>query len=457
MALADMKLTDYINNKPYECSCGKTHRADIDEILIENGAVNETGAVAERVITKNAPAFDKAVHSVFLLADENTYAAVGKKAEESARARGFKINRLILPGDRQVVPDEKTVFKVLHAIDSRDKFFIAAGSGTLNDMCRYLSFKLSVPYMVVASAPSMDGFASNVAPLVVCNIKTTYITITPRAIIGDTEVLKKAPRELIAAGLGDILGKYNALCDWKNSNLVTGEEYCAEIAGMVMEATKKTERSAPGLAGRDEGSIKLLMEALVLTGVAMSFWGYSRPASSAEHHIAHFWEMAFLYENREAVLHGAKVGVASVYAAYLQNKLANAEIDFGRAEASAKNFSFDKWADKTREQYREVALEFIDREREIKMYAPENRLKRIEAIKANLPEIIATIKKYTPPEDKLRALIREAGGPASPAEVGIPDKLVLDGVRYAKDSRIYYTILQILGDLDLLDEYAKIL
>jgi len=461
MALADMKINDYIGNKPYKCSCGTVHRADIDEIVIKKGAVNDAGAVLERSINKNCDTFDKSKHSVFILADENTYKAAGEKTERSIAGRGYKVNKLILPGDRQVVPDEKTVFKIFNAIGLDDKYIVAAGSGTINDICRYLSFKLGKPYMIVATAPSMDGFASPVAPLVVNNIKTSFISTTPRAIVGDPDILKEAPASLIAAGLGDILGKYNALCDWNNSRVITGEEYCPEIAGMVEVATKKCEQSAGGLSERNEESIGLLMEALCLTGIAMSFWGYSRPASSAEHHIAHFWEMTFLNEHKEAVLHGAKVGIASAYAAKMQYFLAeklsqSASGDlFAAAISAAKNFDFDNWADEARVHYRDGADEIILRESEVGYYQPENRIKRINAIKNNVSEIIGNIKKYTPAEERIRELIISAGGPAYPADVGISDATVCDALLHAKEIRALCTVLQILSDLNLLEEFTE--
>lgn len=63
------------------------------------------------------------------------------------------------------------------------------------------------------------------------------------------------------------------------------------------------------------------MEALVLTGASMSYAGNSRPASGAEHHISHFWEMVFLFKGKEAVLHGTKVGISTVAVAKLHELL----------------------------------------------------------------------------------------------------------------------------------------
>ena len=452
MALKDMAVNDYIKNKPYRCSCGKTHTADIDEIIIEKGALNKLPDVLGRIVIRGET-LDKNKHGIFMLADENTYAAAGKKAEELITGRGFKLNKLILRG--AVIPDEITIFDVLYAVGANDKLLVAAGSGTINDICRFLSFKLDKPYISVATAPSMDGFASIVSPVVIKKLKISPPSATPRAIIGDTDVLKKAPSHLIAAGLGDILGKYNALCDWKISSMITGEDYCPEIASMVESATKKCEESAAGLSGRDEASIALLMEALTLTGIAMCFWKFSRPASSAEHHIAHFWEMSLMFENKEAALHGAKVGVASVAAAFLHKKLSESAADFDKAMTAAASFDFGAWSQNARKIFKNGADDIIDQEETARVNAPENRIKRIRALKTHWPEVVEIINYYTPSVARLKELLTLARGPVSPSEINVSRETALKGLLYAKDARVIYSVLQILNDLDLLAEYAE--
>ena len=451
MALKDMALTDYIN-KPYRCSCGKTHMADIGEIIIENGALAKLPDVLSRVKLNGGEPLDKNRHGVFMLADENTYAAAGKQAEDLIVGSGYKLHKLILKG--AVVPNETTIFDVLYAIGADDNLLVAAGSGTINDICRFLSFKVNRPYISVATAPSMDGFASIVSPVVIRNMKISPPSTTPRAIIGDTGILKKAPAHMIAAGLGDILGKYNALCDWKISSIVTGEDYCPEIASMVESATKKCEESAAGLAGRDEASIALLMEALTLTGIAMCFWRLSRPASSAEHHIAHFWEMSLMFENREPALHGAKVGVASVAAAFLHKKLSGYKIDFEKALSAAETFDYDKWRENARREFKNGADDIINQEISARINAPENRTGRIRALEAHWPEVVGIINNYTPSVARLKELLTLARGPVSPPQINVSRETALRGLLYAKDARVIYSVLQVLNDLSLLGEFA---
>ena len=147
----------------------------------------------------------------------------------------------------------------------------------------------------------MDGFVSIGAALMLHHVKTTLDAHGPVAVVGDTDILSAAPMHLIAAGLGDTLGKYTCLLDWKLANLINGEYYCKEVVGMVETALKTVRAQSAKVQSRDPEAVKAVTEALVLTGIAMSFVGNSRPASGCEHHLAHYWEMKALMEGRMPV------------------------------------------------------------------------------------------------------------------------------------------------------------
>ena len=89
------------------------------------------------------------------------------------------------------------------------------------------------PFFTVATAAPMAGFASSLAVLNINNLKTSIEDQTPTAIIGDTEILKGAPYRMIAAGLGDLLGKSTCLCDWMLAKVINGEHYCVMIVELV--------------------------------------------------------------------------------------------------------------------------------------------------------------------------------------------------------------------------------
>ncbi|SHF63905.1 Iron-containing alcohol dehydrogenase [Caldanaerobius fijiensis DSM 17918] len=211
-----------------------------------------------------------------------------------------------------LIPDERALGEILIEMDRNTEFLIAVGSGTLNDLTRFVSFKIGKPYGIVATAPSMDGYASSVSPLIVKGFKRTYEAIYPHFIIGDTDILSQAPYDMITAGFGDILGKYTSLADWYISSIVAEEVYSEEIADLVRESIEKCVNVAKDIAKREKSAIKELMEALVISGIAMLKSGNSRPASGAEHHLSHYVEMKEISSGKECHFHGTKVGIMSI-------------------------------------------------------------------------------------------------------------------------------------------------
>ena len=133
------------------------------------------------------------------------------------------------------------------------------------------------------------------------------------------------------AGLGDIIGKYTSLCDWKLGRIINGEYYCDYIVDMVRNSIHLCINHIEGIKNREELAIKYLVEGLIITGIAMSFSGNSRPASGSEHHLAHFWEMMFIFDSKEAVLHGRKVGVTEIVIVKLYELLTEVNFDYEKA------------------------------------------------------------------------------------------------------------------------------
>lgn len=291
----------------YSCSCGRDHRVDIQAIRVGRGCIQELPDLLKSL----------AARQVFLLADSFTYEAAGKQVELLLETAGIPYHTRLFKNQTPLVPNEYALGSALAAMENQDDMLLAVGSGTLNDLAKYLSARTGVPYVIAATAPSMDGYASTVAPMILDGIKTTLPAVYPTAIVADIDIMKEAPMPMLTAGLGDILGKITALCDWQLSRQLFGEYYCEEAATLVERALEKCVENAQGLAQRDPKAVQAVTEALILSGVAMGLVGNSRPASGAEHHMAHYWEMDALKRGEEHPLHGNAVGVASVISASL--------------------------------------------------------------------------------------------------------------------------------------------
>ena len=177
---------------------------------------------------------------------------------------------------------------------------IAFGSGTIHDLTRYTAFKLNIPFLSVPTAASVDGFASTVAAMTFKGFKVTIPAKAPLAIFADTAIISRAPRYLTAAGVGDLLAKFTALVDWKISHLLTGEYLCDKIVTITEEALQTLLNVIDDLALQKEEAFEPLMYGLILSGLGMQMIGNSRPASGAEHHLSHLWEMHVINDEIKA-------------------------------------------------------------------------------------------------------------------------------------------------------------
>ena len=291
----------------YSCACGKSHKVDIQAIRVGSGVIQELPGILR----------DLGASHIFLVADNYTYEAAGRQVEQLLDQAGLAYHKRVFQTETPLVPNEYALGSVLAAMTSQDDMLLAVGSGTLNDVTKYVSARTGVPHVIAATAPSMDGYASTVAPTILDGFKTTLPAVYPAAIVADVDILKDAPMPMLTAGFGDIIGKFTSLADWRLSHQLNGEYYCPEVAGVIEAAVETCAANAQALAQREPQAIQAVTEALILSGLAMGMVGVSRPASGAEHQMAHYWEMDALRRGEEHPLHGNAVGVGTVLAASL--------------------------------------------------------------------------------------------------------------------------------------------
>ncbi|WP_304944512.1 sn-glycerol-1-phosphate dehydrogenase, partial [Vallitalea guaymasensis] len=432
MDFKTFKIEDFLN-KSFKCNCNKVHRTSIEEILIGENVTLELPKLINKYGYKN----------ILIVSDSNTYKVLGETVEKILKDSQISCTSYVFEETNQLVPDEQAVGRLLTNIDDNIDLMITVGSGTLNDLSKFVSYKIHIPYFIVATAPSMDGYASTVSPLIVNNLKTTYEVNSPKAIIADINIIKKAPMEMITAGLGDILGKYTCLCDWKISSIINDEYYCESVVDLVKESIHRCVKDIDGIKNRDTIAIKNLTEGLILSGIAMSFVGNSRPASGAEHHLSHYWEMMFLFQGKEAVLHGTKVGIATLIIAKLYEMLTNTNLDFEKALKHAEEFDYNDWVKNIKQKYKHAANDVIKLEQKTNKNSKEKHKIRIQKINQNWDEIIDTIKDIIPPTEELKAMLLKVGAPITPNQVEVDSTTVSDSIKIAKELRARYTVLQL--------------
>ena len=425
-------------NVELECSCGRTHYAPIKAVNIGPGALASIpGYVRDFGYTKP-----------YILCDKITYDIAGKRCEELLRTAGFDPFVLII---RHLGFDEATLGEiVLNKPDDCD-LMIGCGTGSITDMLRFSSFKLGLPCFTVATAAPMDGFSASVGIMNVDNLKATMPAHSTEVIIGDTDILKAAPYRMTIAGFGDLVGKLNALNDWRLGAVVNGEHYCPHIADLVNDYVQDILGKADRLRARDPEAIGDVMNALLISGASISLYGSSRAISGAEHHMSHYWEAIGDQRGRPFAMHGEQVAVATVLALSVAEALRTRSIDFDRARAAARSYDPDAWKALIEKTYGSAADAIFALEEKFGKNRTEDRLRRIDALEAGWSEI-RKILESAYPAGKLREMLRDLGCPCDPKDIGVDEALLRDTLRVCKDTRGIYTLYQLVWDLDLTEE-----
>lgn len=368
----------------FDCSCGKHHQMSIEKLIMGKGVLSRICEIAEPF--RNG--------KILMVSDNHTYDAAGEKVLELLEGDEFQVKNLILDsGDGILIPDESVVGKVLLNVEKETNLLIGVGSGSINDTVKYISSRTKIPYVIVCTAPSMDGYVADGAPLILEGRKISFEATLPYGVLGDTDIMKHAPQRMIQAGFGDVLGKLTALADWKLAKELNGDYYCETCVTLVERALLKVISRVDGLAKREDEAILFLIEALNLTGVAMGILGISRPASGAEHMLSHYWEMDFIAKGKFPELHGIKVGIATP-----------------------------------------IIAEIFD------------------IMKDDIPK---EIMEDAPQKEYCEDLLRRVEAPVSPREIGIDRELFYQSILKGNTVRNRYSILQLAVDKGKINEIAQ--
>ncbi|MEU0279260.1 iron-containing alcohol dehydrogenase family protein [Streptomyces sp. NPDC088147] len=222
-----------------------------------------------------------------------------------------------LPGADWFSVEDGTIDSAVRLADGikgkRYDAVVGVGGGKIIDVTKYAAARVGLPMVAVATNLSHDGLCSPVATLDNDNGRGSYGVPTPIAVVIDLDVIRDAPVRFVRSGIGDAVSNLSAIADWELSHRTNGEPVDGLAAAMARTAGEAVLRH-PGGAGDDE-FLTVLAEALVLTGIAMSISGDTRPSSGACHEISHAFDL--LYPKR-AALHGEQVGIGAAFAMHLR-------------------------------------------------------------------------------------------------------------------------------------------
>lgn len=425
------------------CACGRPHGFSA-RVISGAGVIKQIPQVVRELGAKK----------VFVLSDLNTYTAAGEQVCKLLSDAAIPFQSFTLQS-RQPHPDEHWVGSAVMHMEQNCDAVIAVGSGVVNDIGKMLAALSRLPYVIVGTAPSMDGYASATSSMTRSGLKVSINTKAADVIIGDADILCQAPMRLLRAGLGDMIAKYVSICEWRMASIITGEYYCEEVAQLIRSALQQCVDGADGLLRREKDAVQAVFEGLVIGGVAMNYAGCSRPASGNEHYISHIVDMRAVEFGTAEDLHGIQCAIGTLETLRLYEKLLTVKPDKEKALAHAAAFCYDDWAAQLRAFLGKGAESMIALEAREGKYDPKAHADRLEIILSNWDALLDIIRQELPTASQVEQLLQKIGAPTILPQIGVEAGLESMIFRATKDIRDKYVLSRLLWDLGILDEMLE--
>lgn len=432
---------DYKFNTDAVCECGKVHKTAVEDCVIESGAI------------KRLPEFVKKYNATkaFVIGDVNTYPIAGDKICALLGAEGIASTKFVFSAKR-LIPDEKSMGSLIYNFDTSCDIIIAIGSGVINDISKILANVAKLPYIIVASAAYMDGYAAGSSSMEVDGVKKTVNSKSPEVIIGDIDILNGAPVHMAKSGLGDMLAKYISICEWRISNLINGEYYCERVASFTRNSLKKCVDNAKGLINKDPKAMEALFGGLIDCGRAMDYAGCSRPGGGVEHYFSHIWDMRGIDFGTPVSSHGMQCALGTLYSIKAYRALAEVVPNREKALEYAKNFDFEDWSKQLSAFVGKGAEAMIKLEAKERKYDLDKHRARLEVIIDKWDDILKIIDEELPTVAEFEAILDTLEAPKTLAEIGMDESILPMTLKCTKDIRDKYVLPRLLWDLGILDE-----
>jgi len=368
-----------------------------------------------------------------VVSDRTTRAVLGERIERALAARGTLIP-VVLDG----VPhaDAPTVASVRRACATADAL-VAVGSGTINDLCKYAAASDGKPYVVFATAPSMNGYASTNAAITVDGHKQSLPAAAALGVFIDLTVFARAPARMIRAGLGDSLCRSTAQADWLLSHHLLGTPYRQAPFALLADDEPLLLTQPEALLAGDFDAMGALARTLVLSGLGMSIAQGSYPASQGEHLISHCIDM-FAPPGRASYFHGEQVAVATLTMATIQEAMLDGEPPRVQpSPVTGADLQRRFGADIGASCWRDFAT---------KSLTPDAAVRLEQRLRTTWDDLRARLRRDMIPAATIAAVLARAGCAASPADIGLTPQFYAAAVRNARFLRDRYTFLDLADD-----------
>ena len=375
-----------------KCVCGREHTLETRKVVVDYGALDrfeeymqELGLTGRRTVV-----YDTVIYKL-------------------TEGKHVKADQEIILESQGLRAEDTLIEDMMTKLDHPD-VIVAFGAGTIMDFGRYPAYKLGIPFVAIPTLASSDGFTANICSAILNGQKKSTPMCAPALVVADLDIIKGAPKRLIASGINDILAKYISLADWKISKLVADEYYCPMVAELAEHALKLMRDAADKYAATGVADHEAMTMAQMESGLTMQLLNHSRAASGAEHLMAHLVEMhPPRFENAEGI-HGECVGVGTFACVKEYHRIA-------KLTPKAKKFE-PLTAEWVREKFGDRLFDGIMKENEndvLGTFPSQNIVDHWDEIK----DIISAI----PSVEEMETLYKSCGCKYLPEHIGIDPAL----------------------------------
>ena len=430
----------------FECECGRRHRVEVRHVSVGSGAIrNVPRVLGELGLTgRFAVICDKTIRPI---AERRLFPVLD--------GAGIRPERICFEKEGAVKASVENSDELRSMLPAGLEFLMVMGSGTMNDLTKHAATVLGIPCVVVATAPSMNGYTSSISALSAGGFKTTQRATPVAAVIADIDIQKCAPIEMIRAGMGDLLSKNVCNADWRLGNRLKNTYFCEVPQQMTRRQERYYLEHAREVGERDTEAVRQLTEAIMNSGFSMAIVGESSPSSGSEHLLSHYWEMQCELHDRPTNLHGAQVGIGTLIAAEVYERVRRKSADNVDIEKARRNYrTAEDWHATVRKHYGVLADKTFE-ETTLKIVPWSVKEKELRILKSNWEEIWRDLGRFLRPRAEIEHAMKEAGCPTRTGELNISHEDTRNAIRYARLQRNRYTILDLADELGWLEGWGE--
>ncbi len=423
-------------DRTFDCECGRSHSVPIRELIYADDALERLPEVLSSFVDGRR---------VVLVADRRTFEIAGRHARRILEKARWSVHRIIVPDTAHNGPvcDEVTHDRLNHWLPPAD-MALAVGSGVINDLTKWSAFDHELPYAVVATAATMNGFtAANVAPTLE-GVKSLVRAQAPLAVFAVPSIIVGAPFELTTAGLGDVIAKPVSTTDWLLNHIFFGEYFCRYCSEIINAVEPYYLNRPQDIRTRQPAAIEALFHALLYSGIAMTIIGSSAPASGGEHLLSHTLDMMSGVDGVAHDLHGRQVGLGTLFASALYERIFTIETPArvtGLPPVIDDNF-WGPLAEAVRQQY-------------------EEKIPSLAIMREKLTDgqtwgtFLAACRAQVRSPDQIKSCLRSAGAAHTFTDVGCSRERFLTAVLHAHEIRKRPSVIDLAWILGILPAAAE--